>query len=1079
MIEDTGLSADIVLLTVNKHEQQQMAAALEHYLNHSLGVVQGTSNEIYLDAGEINGQRVMVAKSLIGSTGPGASYETVRSILEDLTPKLIIAVGIAWGAKNNDGQEIGDILLSTRLRDAQHHKVTEGAITLRGGIEASNGVLVKTFTAAAQLAGKRAHEGLLTSVETLFDDEIHRNKFIAADQDQPIGGEMEGSGLLMSLRAVKDRRVDWLIVKAICDWGFKKNTNSQKKEEDQKTAAKNAAELCVFAISRFKLVSTTPTHTQSLSGITSNIAHSALTSLDTTPLAPQERSIAKTVQAYIDKNSSFILSEGFPIKHKDWPERLIFELYKLTEELGSEKYFLYVHESASQSGTLLYLRQNNLLPKGAPLIVLTEKPSTLKDSERRIDNLKTVFETNSVFFIDDFGRKFLYRDQIQNYSPFNLPVYIESLGETNLHGPESALHQLKDWYSSTSAPLMVIKGYGGIGKTTLVKQFLDDVYSKESETGILFIDSHEIIGELESISRSRQKIDDIYDFYHAQSINQISDEKRLSKDLLSLSVDNGSLLIVLDGIDEVIAKLGAKFDAGNFISSISTIYSTNLRRAKIIITCRDYFWDSLQNIGIVEKIDLQPFNKSMAEEYFSKSLDDNGKIDKALSIANKLALRSQTQPGEVYIPYILDLITYLIKRKEANLHEHSMEELDEGPLLNLEIPNDFLVANICHRDITKLHSFSVEDQVEFFAKLSVAKDGSISIYDVKSLLENLNGLTEQISDDTIERLKGHPLLMHSHNKLYFRYDFFNEYFKSIYIAKYFIERKIDSITDEFIDVAASYLRFDGEFMRFAIERLEFDDELMIFGIETIARLRDGLDETEARIRYKKLRACSGIFCLFFTLSRDSGKGKFDVSVSSELLKDFFGEGDDICGLSLVNVGGNATIKPTFDFRGKNLKDCYFESYDFFWECPINEETRFFDSTFKSLEPRKDVRPKFFDHTFDRSCDTSGISHLIEKKKEMAVSHMAGVREDLIRLFRYFYSRGNFYPQKQEHIRAKGFGDLYLPTLLRNGVIEEFVDPKKATLRQYRVNKSFFPILKHIEQEAPCIEFDRVAQMFAK
>ena len=248
------MSADIVLLTVNKHEQTQLTAVLEHYLGHRMVAIQGASNEVYLDAGELNGQRVMVAKSLIGATASGASFETVTHILDDLSPQVIIAVGIAWGAKNADGQRIGDILLSTRLRNAQHHKVTPDKITLRGTIEEANGTLLKTFLQVAELTGKRAQEGLLISIETLFDDEQQRDKFIAADEHQAIGGEMEGSGLLMAVRGARERRVDWLIVKAICDWGFKKNEDPLKKEQDQINAARNAAELCVAAIGRFRLV---------------------------------------------------------------------------------------------------------------------------------------------------------------------------------------------------------------------------------------------------------------------------------------------------------------------------------------------------------------------------------------------------------------------------------------------------------------------------------------------------------------------------------------------------------------------------------------------------------------------------------------------------------------------------------------------------------------------------------------------------------------------------------------------------------------------------------------------------------
>lgn len=883
----------------------------------------------------------------------------------------------------------------------------------------------------------------------------------------------------MSLRRVRDRRVDWLIVKAICDWGFKKNEDSVKKEQDQLTAALNAAELCVATIDRFRLV---PSLAQGRSDEPTHFAPDRTNPTVAEPGAVQptssDRSIAKTVQAYISKNSSFSLAVGFPSNTGIGPRGHIRA--KVDRRAGSTKYFLYVHEGANQSKTLIYLSTNKLLKKDVPLIILTEKPSSLKESDRRKDNLRAVFSTENVFFIDDFGRQFLYKEHIQGFVPYKLPVYVESLAETSLSGSsESALHKLKSWYASISAPLVVIKGYGGIGKTTLVKQFLDEIHSTSLDTGILFIDSNEIIGELENIIRARQKIDDIYDFYHAQSVSQAGDTERLSKDLLSLSVDNGSLVIVLDGIDEVIAKLGAKFDAVSFINSVSTIYSTNLQRAKIIITCRDYFWDSLQNVGPVKKIDLQPFNRSMAEEFFRKSLDSEAKIGKALAIADKFALRSQVQVGEDYIPYILDLIVYLIKQKTEFVHDEPLGDLDVGSLLNPTIPNDFLVASVCQREIAKLHSLRVESQIEFFVQLSVAKDGHVSVYDVKALLSRLPGEGEQIVDNTIERLKGHPLLIHADNKLYFRYDFFNEYFKSLYIAKYFSARTLDWLSTDFVEVAANYLRFDGEFMRTVCEHLKMDDEMVLFGVETVERLREGLPELDARSRYKSLRACSAVFCLFLSLKREFGKGKFDVEMCSTLMKDFFGKGGEIHGLSLINVGSNSAAKPIFDFRGQILKDCFFERYDFFWECPIDSDTHFFNSTFKSLEPRKDLRPSFLERTFGEGCDIAGIAHLLAKEKEAASHHMAEVREDLVRFFRLFYMRGNFYARKQEHIRGKFFTGTYLPRLLKSRVIEEFIDPQKPTINQYRVTSEFTPIVKHIEQGGPCIELDRVVRLFAK
>ena len=72
------------------------------------------------------------------------------------------------------------------------------------------------------------------------------------------------------------------------------------------------------------------------------------------------------------------------------------------------------------------------------------------------------------------------------------------------------------------------------------------------------------------------------------------------------------------------------------------------------------------------------------------------------------------------------------------------------------------------------------------------------------------------------------------------------------------------------------------------------------------------------------------------------------------------------------------------------------------------------------------------------------------------------------MFNLFLSRGNFYPQKQEFIKGKPFSGAYLPTLLKGKVIEEYVDPKKPTLNQYRVTAEYVAILKHIEQGTPSV-----------
>lgn len=791
---------------------------------------------------------------------------------------------------------------------------------------------------------------------------------------------------------------------------------------------------------------------------------------------PKQRSIATTVQLYIERNASYSIDVDYPKSHRDWNENIIFELFRISERFGSKKYFLYIHEHATQARTYGYLKKNKLLDDNHPTIVLTERPA-IKETERRKENIAQVFKTEHVFFIDEFGFDYLYCDYIQKYEKYNQSVFVESLSKEIVDETNSALTILRRWYDSVAAPVMVLKGYGGIGKTTMVKQFLDDVYDSNRNIGLLFIDSNEIIDNLARIAKSEKKIDDLYDFYLAQSQGgQEAVAKNFSKDLLKLTVDNGNLIIVLDGLDEVIARLGAKFDVGSFINSILTGYSNNLERAKVVITCRDNFWRTQNDKAGISEITLAPFNEQLARMFFEKSFSsDEKKIAQAMAMAHKFALRKKTDNTEesIYIPYVLDMIVYLIQRQGTTDGNYAEVEVNSR-FLTAEVSNDFLVSSVCGREIKKLANVGVDDQINFFIEFAVKS--RVSFYDIKALFQQATSIF--IDDDTIEKLKGHPLLACSDNAINFRYDFFYEYFKTLYIVRYFLEKSVTRLTPEMITILGSYVGFDNAFTRTTFPRLILSEELILFSLETIEKLNACLSEAGGAENGRIRAAISGVFMLLLTLQRAMSASGFDTASCTELLHQVFEHNGVLDGVSLVGVFGSDRAKPIFDFRGKKIKNSHFERYEYFWECPLDEDTKFTKSTFSKLEPRSGIKPKFFPTTFGKGCDTSDINDILNNRVKEIGDTLSLIRAQLIQLFKLFHYRGNFYPQKQEYIRSKVFTGKLLPILLKQKVIIEYTDPEKATLKQYRVADEYRPIVKQVEQGGASLELDRVVKMFA-
>lgn len=788
--------------------------------------------------------------------------------------------------------------------------------------------------------------------------------------------------------------------------------------------------------------------------------------IENKPEAIQERSIEKTVQLYIDQNSSYSIALNYPVKVKNWVDGIIYEVYKLVEDFGTCREFIYIHNNSNQGKTLGDIKQSNVVDNLSKAIILIDKPK-IKDIEKRKANIKQVFGTSYVYFIDEFGYEYLYKDCILKYQKYNLPIYVDSLYDGDL----SAFERLKEWFDSENEPLFIVNGHGGIGKTTLAKQFLDYVHDESSDTGILFIDSKEIIDELSRNTSKKNKIKDVYDFYRAQMAVVEDDSSHFSKELLKLSMDNGSLIIVLDGIDEVIAKLGDKFDVESFIASIFKEYSSDLNRTKILITCRDHFWNEIGKKILLPEITLKAFSGSLAQEFFSQYLQyDSRKIERAMELAKGLAIEetSDSSSNLVFIPFLLDMIGYLIKTKNENFSTHGRFK---SPFLLDDNHTDFLIAKVCEREVIKLDSLSIDNQIELFIRIATTKENGVSLYDIKSELSLILG--KNIDNSLIEKIKGHPLLICSDNSIFFRYDVFNIYFKALYLVSFLRKMDVNDFEEKTSRIIIGYLKYDSSFTDSLCERINFNDDLVIFCIEIIEKVKNTENVEQDSV-------ISAILALLLTLLQVSNERQSNIDTRTELIDKLFGEGVGVInGLCIVDIFGESNTRPTFDFKDKFLTNCTFNNYEYFWECSTNKNTRFDNSFFSDIDPRNRVNVNVWKDMFLENCNTSSIQHLLNKNEEEEAINKNKILDELVKVFRLFYERGNFYPQKQGRVRAKLFAVKLLPALLEKKVVLEFKDPKKPTMKQFKINNKYQSVINYIEQGSESAELFRLADDLAE
>ncbi|MEY8211312.1 MAG: hypothetical protein RPT00_03545, partial [Gammaproteobacteria bacterium] len=565
------------------------------------------------------------------------------------------------------------------------------------------------------------------------------------------------------------------------------------------------------------------------------------------------------------------------------------------------------------------------------------------------------------------------------------------------------------------------------------------------------------------------KVSDVFDFYKALMDADEIEGARFDKESLQLSIDNGSLIVVLDGIDEVIAKLGDKFDVEQFITSIFEEYSSGLHKTKVLITCRDHFWNEVGKKILLPELTLKAFNKSLADEFFEQKLKgDKKKVQKAMAMAEDLAIETSISSNGVnsktYIPFLLDMIGYLINSQDIT---GSSQETLQSKYLIPDDHTDQLVAQVCRREIVKLESLTVDQQVELFIRIASKKQNGISLYDIK---EELKGITADFDNSLIEKIKGHPLIQCEDNMVYFRYDVFDTYFKALLVYDFFKQKESNVISDELVRIVSGYLKYDSSFTDAVADKLLLNDDLIIFCIDVI-------EAVEPINGVNREMFVSSIVSFLLTLLQKGSLTHSNVNSRTDLLEKLFGENNQLIGVCLVDIFGDSTSKPTFNFKGKELINCTFNNYEYFWECNLDENTVFHSSTFKDIDPRSGVKYKIPSGLFSKSCDVTSIQHLLSEKKEENNNTLDVIKSDLEKVFRLFYQRGNFYPRKQEEVRKKLSAVKLLPELMGKGVIKNYKDPKKPTLKQYRICESYKSVVDYIEQGSPSNEFQMLIQEF--
>lgn len=746
------------------------------------------------------------------------------------------------------------------------------------------------------------------------------------------------------------------------------------------------------------------------------------------------------------RNSSFEELETF----EDKTDKIGYQLYQeIDNVVRKSTYYLYLYEGINQTGTLKKLKlEHSSIFLNKSLVILIPIEKDQKNIERRKKNIQDKFKPINLFYIDDFIRNhctpIVINDDDSKYlniSNFVLPI-VNNDSENN-----EIKKIFNDWHNKIDEPILVIIGSGGIGKTTLAHYFADNIILKYPSHYVLFIDSIQIKDSLLK-SKNRGNLN-LYNFYEA--LFDITDniQEKLSEEVFQLNIDAGNILIIIDGLDEVISKI-PNFSVSDFLESIKSS-TTDLSNGKVVITCRTHFWDnsnySNETFTIIE---LEPFNEEQTREFFNISFgkDNNRKINKAIKLAEDFKFPSN-DGKHIYHPYVLDIIRSIIENEDDTLNI-DLSDLNSTFLKN-KIKNDYIIYRVCDREIKRVGQVSVDKQVQFFIYLSVEKRGVIKVSNLKNEIEK--SLNHSVNKTSVEAFKSHPFLKIVDSSITFKYDFLSDLFKSIYLKSFFdYDSGENQISLFYTDIISESCWFGSILNMDIVKRIDHwneNDILLVSDLISQVKLIHSSKDS------KKIIA--NIFNICLVINHHFNQN--NIVNNTKLLRDLFEQQiNQIIGLSIININSEQNI--IFDFTNLNVYDSIIDNYDNFWKCKFSDESKFYNSELLNLNSKFNnsvlEKTNFIDCSFDSSIEKS-----LNTLKSNNENQLEIIKLFLQDFFHLFFSNGRLGRQWEHKVIIPRYNGInksninykkFIKALKKNNILLETEELNKAKFAIAETNK---------------------------
>lgn len=323
----------------------------------------------------------------------------------------------------------------------------------------------------------------------------------------------------------------------------------------------------------------------------------------------------------------------------------------------------------------------------------------------------------------------------------------------------------------TPGTVLALRAPAAVGKTTLCRIIVKKI--------LLEIETSRCIPVfIESSHWSQIRLESVSDLWEVvrNSLLTTAPDISVGKSIFEAALRSGLIVFVFDGFDELCGRRNSVLSAEDVIDELADLAQDS--NARILVSTRTAYWDAEINKtwANVSKLDLVPFNKQQALQYFENRFkNDINRKKSAKSLYEKItsAANAPATPGAraqfANLPACVALIADLVNQdpdRQFNISTSPQQLVQELLLL------------LCDRDKSRKSLRTVGHlQLSAFSQLTASNFNSTS-YPV-----NLLSATGFDPND-VDHIHDHPLLKVKNGEFEFAYEFLDPYFKAQFLASW-------------------------------------------------------------------------------------------------------------------------------------------------------------------------------------------------------------------------------------------------------------------------------------------------------